>query len=233
MNNVKLAKSLYKKLLQKYLQSSNKACLVEAEEMSQYLIENNIYPEEIIHIHLKTIEKIYPNIINDEQRYAFEFLHESLSSYRKAYENLHDIQIEQDELKAEIQIAAAMQKTLMTTDIPKIDGIDIGAISVPYHQMNGDYYRFIRREDGVLGVAIADIIGKGVPAALSMSMIKYAMDSFYIEDLNAQYILQNLNRVVSKNIASHMFITMFYGQYYPETCTFKYVSVGQDRNSVV
>src|SRR5699024_12364078 len=71
-----------------------------------------------------------------------------------------------------------MQKTLLSTEIPHIEGIDIGAISVPLHQMNGDYYHFITGNDGSMGVAIADVIGKGVPAALSMSMIKYAMYSF-------------------------------------------------------
>ncbi len=43
--------------------------------------------------------------------------------------------------------------------------------------MNGDYYHFVKDENQCIGIAIADVIGKGIPAALSMSMIKYAMDS--------------------------------------------------------
>ena len=59
-----------------------------------------------------------------------------------------------------------------------MDGLDIGAISVPARQMNGDYYHFVKDEKQRIGIAIADVIGKGIPAALSMSMIKYAMDSY-------------------------------------------------------
>src|SRR5699024_5073946 len=88
---------------------------------------------------------------------------------------------------------------------------------VPLHQMNGDYYHFITGNDGSMGVAIADVIGKGVPAALSMSMIKYAMDSFDEEIMSPSAILRNLNAVVERNVASNMFITMFYGHFLPES----------------
>src|SRR5699024_5110135 len=166
----------------------------------------NIYPEEIVRIHMRAIEMLFGEGFNDYKR-SLKFLLESLIAYRKAHEEYEELRLEQWELKSEIQVAANMQKTLLRTKIPNIEGIDIGAISVPYHQMNGDYFHFITGEDGTLGVAIADVIGKGVPAALSMSMIKYAMDSFYDELMSPSAILRNLNSVVERNVASNMFIT--------------------------
>lgn len=117
---------------------------------------------------------------------------------------------------------------MLRTEIPQVDGIDIGAISVPYHQMNGDYFHFITGNDGSMGIAIADVIGKGIPAALSMSMIKYAMDSFEEEVMSPSAILRNLNAVVERNVASNMFITMFYGHFLPESGRLKFASAGHE-----
>ena len=119
------------------------------------------------------------------------------------------------QLKNEIEIAANMQQTLLGTSIPNIDSVDIGAISVPARQMNGDYHHFVKDENHCIGIAIADVIGKGIPAALSMSMIKYSMDSLPDNRHNPGNILESLNRVVEQNVDPSMFITMCYGVYNP------------------
>ena len=58
-----------------------------------------------------------------------------------------------------------MQQTLLETKMPDVDGLDIGAISVPAKKMNGDYHHFVQDENDSVSVAIADVIGKGIPAA--------------------------------------------------------------------
>lgn len=227
MNNMKLAASLYTELLQRYIDDKTSSTN-DAEEMSKYFVRQKIYPDEIIRIHINAVEHIFNEELSEEFRLSLEFLLHSLTNYQKVHQDFERIEKEQLELKSEIDIAADMQETLFTSEVPEYPGLEIGAITVPYLQMNGDYYRFVERDDGVLGVAIADIIGKGVPAALSISMVKYAMDSFHMEDLQPKNILRNLNRVVEKNIASHMFITMFYGQYRPDTSKFIYSSAGHE-----
>ncbi len=227
MHKIKADGQAYKKLLKQYLESNNKSYLDEAKQMSISFVSRNIYPEEIVRIHMKAIDALYGEVFNDYKR-SLEFLLESLIAYRVAHEEYEKLKLEQLELRSEIQVAANMQKTLLATEIPKIEGLDIGAISVPFHQMNGDYYHFITSDEGALGVAIADVIGKGVPAALSMSMIKYAMDSFYEEAMTPSGILRNLNRVVERNVASNMFITMFYGQYFPHSSIFRFASAGHE-----
>lgn len=83
-------------------------------------------------------------------------------------------------------------------------------------------------------MAIADIIGKGVPAALCMSMIKYAMDSLPSEQqLKPSLLLENLNRVVEQNVGDSMFITMMYGYYNRTTADFHYSGAGHEQDSFI
>jgi sigma-B regulation protein RsbU (phosphoserine phosphatase) len=81
---------------------------------------------------------------------------------------------------------------------------------------------------GVLGVAIADIIGKGIPAALCMSMIKYAMDRLGDDPLSPAEVLRDLNTVVERNVDPSMFITMVYGVYDSLNHQFRYATAGHE-----
>src|SRR5699024_9781015 len=98
MNNVKLAESLYTELLQRYVTSDNKNCVTDAEEMSKYFIRKNIYPEEIIRIHLQAIEHIFDDSLSEPFKHTFEFLEHSLSNYRKMYAYYERMEREQKEL---------------------------------------------------------------------------------------------------------------------------------------
>src|SRR5699024_955925 len=129
MNNVKLAESLYTELLQRYLTRDNKNCVTDAEEMSKYFIRKNIYPEEIIRIHSQAINHIFEEKLSEPFLDTFEFLEHSLSNYRKTYDYYQRMERERKELKSEIEVAAAMQQTLLASDVPNIPDLEIGAIS--------------------------------------------------------------------------------------------------------
>lgn len=227
MHKVKTDKQTYTELLRQHIDSNQPCYLEQAKSLSTSFVSRNIFPEEIVRIHKEAIDSLYGNQFVEYQK-SLDFLLETLIAYRKEHVEYEALKMEQLELKSEIQVAANMQKTLLRTCIPEINGIDIGAISVPYNQMNGDYFHFVTGDDGTLGVAIADVIGKGVPAALSMSMIKYAMDSFYEELMSPNAILRNLNSVVERNVATNMFITMFYGQFFPDTGVLRFSSAGHE-----
>ena len=77
----------------------------------------------------------------------------------------------------EIDLASRLQQT-MKTDIPQFDSIQIGVISVAAQKVSGDYFNLIDHRDNFDEFAVADVIGKGIPAALAMSMIKFGMDSY-------------------------------------------------------
>lgn len=227
MYKTKTNVDVYTELLKQYLDNGDSAYLSNADKISKSFIDKKTLPEEIIEIHLKAMDEICGDVPEDYKK-SLLFLFEAMFSYRDIHTEFETMKEAQLELKSEIEVAATMQSVLLTTEKPAMEGLDIGAISVPYQKLNGDYYHFAQGESNALGVTIADVIGKGFPAALSMSMIKYAMDSFYEESMSPKGILRHLNRVVERNVASNMFITMFYGQYFPKTSVFKYASAGHE-----
>ncbi|MGM8366589.1 PP2C family protein-serine/threonine phosphatase [Virgibacillus sp. W0181] len=217
----------YKNQLKVYIETQDEQALYVAEQISKSFIKSNILPEEIVNIHIQALQELYPQLSADISA-SMSFLLETMISYGVAHQEVQDLREEQFALRSEIQVAANMQNTFLATNKPDIEGLDIGAISVPKHQMNGDYHYFIKGNDGSLGIAIADVIGKGVPAALCMSMIKYSVDSFYEESLKPTMILENLNRVVERNVDPNMFVTMLYAQYLPKKSKLEFASAGHE-----
>ncbi|PXW89156.1 sigma-B regulation protein RsbU (phosphoserine phosphatase) [Streptohalobacillus salinus] len=227
MESVALDLDNYRKLLKEYLLTHDETALYQAEQLSKLSVQHNVSPEEIIHVHIKALKELYPEL-PEEVNDSLNFLLEAMISYGLALQEYQHLREKQSALESEISVAANMQKTLLSTKKPEIPGLDIGAISVPANRMNGDYYHFIYDNDHTLGIALADVIGKGIPAALAMSMIKYSMDSFPEDLRQPSRILENLNRVVERNVDPSMFITMFYGLYNPKDQTFSYASAGHE-----
>ncbi|MBU8880530.1 PP2C family protein-serine/threonine phosphatase [Bacillus sp. FJAT-29790] len=217
----------YREILRSYLKESSETALYQGQKFSRKSIEHQIPPEEIISLHCKVLKELFPDI-QKEVLSSFDFLLEFMMDYGLAYQEHQSLRDQQFEMKSEIQIAASIQENLLETPIPQIDDLDIGAISVPAKQMNGDYHHFIH--DGqIINIAIADVIGKGIPAAICMSMIKYAMDSLPESRKNPHHVLENLNSVVENNVDSGMFITMFYGMYDTVKHSFAYASAGHEQ----
>ncbi|QAS54602.1 PP2C family protein-serine/threonine phosphatase [Halobacillus litoralis] len=227
MSTLKLDLENYKELLQEYIKTKDEQALYQAEQFSKYSMQQNISPEEIINVHIQSLQEIYPDMPEYIQS-SMSFLLETMISYGLAYQEYQALREKQLELKSEISVAANMQKTLLSTVKPDLAEVDVGALSVPAKQMNGDYHHFVHDGKGSLGIAVADVIGKGVPAALCMSMIKYSMDSFPERRTDPSVILESLNRVVERNVDSSMFITMFYGLYNSNDHTFTYSSAGHE-----
>lgn len=221
-----LFESTYRGILSSYLKESTEAALYQGQKLSRKAIEDQISPEEIINVHCSALKNLFPDL-PQQVLSSFDFLLEVMMDYGLAYQEHQSLRDQQLEIRSEIEIAASVQDNLLETQIPQIDELDIGAISIPAKQMNGDYYRFVQDQQ-LISIAIADVIGKGIPAALCMSMIKYAMDSLPESRKHPQQVLENLNRVVENNVDSSMFITMLYGIYDPLQHTFTYASAGHE-----
>ena len=220
-------RDLYKDILGNYIQTQNEQILYQGQKLSRKSLENEISPEDIVSIHKEVIEEIYSDI-PEKVLHSLDFLLEVMISYGLALREHQTLKNKQRELRSEIEVAANVQQTLLGTKDPASSTLEIGAISVPAKQMNGDYFHFVEEEHGGLSIAIADVIGKGIPAAMCMSMIKYAMDSLPDSRKNPSYVLENLNNIVERNVDPSMFITMFYGSYNPETNLFDYASAGHE-----
>lgn len=218
--------SKYKKILQHFIQNRTEEALYEGQKFSRHVIEHQIPPEEIISMHKKVLQDLFSDL-SPSILHSLDFLLEVMIGYGLAYQEHQFLRNKQQELKTEIEIAANVQQTLLKTDIPSIECLDIGVKSVPANIMTGDYYRFVE-DDETVSIAIADVIGKGIPAALCMSMIKYAMDSLPESRKNPSQVLENLNSVVEQNVDASMFITMLFGIYHTKKHQFTYASAGHE-----
>lgn len=217
----------YKEILESYMRDQNEQALYLSQKFSRKSLEHKVSPEEIISLHRTALLDLGIEV-SEAMLPSFDILLEVMMAYGLAYREHQNLRTIQQELKSEIEVAANMQQTLLGTQVPDVDCLDIGAISVPARQMSGDYYHFVQDEQGTVSVAIADVIGKGIPAALCMSMIKYSMDSLPEGRHEPSHVLESLNRVVEQNVDPTMFITMFYGMYNTVNHTFYYSSAGHE-----
>ncbi|MTH55164.1 SpoIIE family protein phosphatase [Bacillus mangrovi] len=218
--------SKYKELLHNYINELTETALYQGQKFSRQTLQQQIPPEEIVSIHRKVLQDLFPDTKEDVLS-SLDFLLEVMVGYGLAYQEHQILRDKQLEIKSEIEIAANVQQTLLETKIPICDELDIGAVSIPSKQMNGDYHHFVQDENHI-SIALADVIGKGIPAALCMSMIKYTMDSLPESRKEPGYVLENLNRVVEQNVDPSMFITMFYGMYDLHTHLFSFASAGHE-----
>jgi sigma-B regulation protein RsbU (phosphoserine phosphatase) len=216
----------YRELLTSYLRDKSEDHLYEAQQMSRWMMEQKIPPEEMVSYHAEAVKSELPDL-PPSVRDSFDVLIEMMIGYGISMREHESLLNRQKELEYEIEVAVGMQQTLLPDAPPDLPDLDIGVISVPAYRMSGDYYNFVDDGGGAVGVAISDIIGKGIPAALCMSMIKYAMDQFD-HPLDPSDILRRLNIVVERNVDPSMFITMVYGVYDIHNHRFRYAAAGHE-----
>lgn len=190
------------------------------------LIQKKVTPEEVISIHKQAIETLYPNVSN-EISHSYDFLIEVMVHFGLTLKEHESLLEQQEEIKAEMNVAAKIQNMLLKTENPKVDYVDIGLVSIPIRNMNGDYVYF-SAENEYVSVAVTDVVGKGVPAALCMSMVKYGLDTLKFSNNNPAYVLEVLNQIIEKSVDDSMFVSMFYGRYDNERNVFTYGSAGHE-----
>ncbi|MDS9472185.1 PP2C family protein-serine/threonine phosphatase [Sporosarcina pasteurii] len=217
----------YKEILKQYIQDQNEKDLYSGQKFSRQFIEKEISPEEVIGIHKASLKELFPEA-SDKLWHSFDFLIEMMIHYGLALQEHQSLIRKQEEMEMEMKIAAQVQNTLLKTKVPNFPCLDIGFLTIPAKQMSGDYIYFLNDDPNNASVAVADVIGKGIPAALCMSMIKYGMDSMQYESASPGIVLEIVNRIVEDSIDDSMFISMFYGMYNAENSAFSYASAGHE-----
>lgn len=217
----------YKEIMRQYVIRQTEQNLYAGQNFSRQLIQKNIAPEEVISIHKAALEEMQPEL-PENVWHSFDLLIEMMIRYGLALKEHQSLLQRQEEMKMEMDLAANVQKTLLKTTVPAVSGLEIGLISVPARQMNGDYIYFLSDNTKYAGVAVADVIGKGIPAALCMSMVKYGMDSLQDSNTDPAIVLDVINRIVEKSVDDDMFISMFYGRYNVTNSVFTYGSAGHE-----
>lgn len=141
-----------------------------------------------------------------------------------------------ERLDQELEIGAEIQRRLLPRQCPNIPGVTIAARCKQANRVGGDYYDFIpanhnplklnnksNAEDARWGLVIGDVMGKGVPAGLLMTMMRGMLRGEVLHGNSPSGILQNLNRVMYADLEnSHRFVTLFYSEYNPQTRILSY-----------
>ncbi len=117
---------------------------------------------------------------------------------------------ESDKLHHELEESHEIQAALMPKTLPQIDGFDIAATWKPARTVGGDYYDVLKFSDQHTALCIADVAGKGMPAALLMSNVQAVLKSVASDFVESAEVCVRVNKVVCDNIVSHRFITCFY-----------------------
>jgi phosphoserine phosphatase RsbU/P len=110
----------------------------------------------------------------------------------------------------ELQRAQEIQQALLPKQVPQIPGFDVAGLWQPARMVGGDYFDVLSLGDNKLGICIADVVGKGVSAALLMANVQAAVRAFAFDDQNPASLCTRLNRVLCDNIAEGKFVTFFY-----------------------
>jgi sigma-B regulation protein RsbU (phosphoserine phosphatase) len=113
-------------------------------------------------------------------------------------------------LDTDLEVAKDIQRILLPSTAPDIGGYEINGINLAAQQVSGDYFDYIRIDDHRLGVAIADVSGKGVPASLIMAMCRSVLRSKAPGNDSSARVLSSVNRQLYPDIKEDMFISMAY-----------------------
>src|SRR5207247_2639029 len=133
----------------------------------------------------------------------------SVAAIRVQNARLLEARLEQERLERELQLASEIQQRLQPTAPPSVHGYELQGISFPCYEIGGDYYDFIKRDDGRLVIALGDVSGKGTAAALLMSSLHAAIHAQTGSHDTLVEPLSPVNRYLSDNIPPYPFVNLF------------------------
>ncbi len=168
--------------------------------------------------------------------------------YIQLVADLTAVAIENDSILKEIRLhervdrqlstGAEIQSQLLPDHCPVIEGIELAAKCRPAFQVGGDYYDFMptrpeligsRRQRARWALVIGDVMGKGVPAGLLMTMLRGMLRAEVLSGLPPDRILHDLNQLAQEDLSySHRFVTLFYSDYDPKTKRLRYANAAHN-----
>ncbi|MDD1717546.1 MAG: SpoIIE family protein phosphatase [Methanoregulaceae archaeon] len=188
------------------------------------------------------VDTFIPNLLGRAGRYFWAKaspLYDPEGNITGAIESIRDI-TERREMEgrlarsnAELQIAADIQKSFMPDVIPQIAGFDIAARTVMAKEVGGDFFdvipfEIITLEPGTLGLLVADVSGKGVPAALFMALSRIVVRVNALWHSDPAKAIYDANNIITQDSKSGMFVTLFFGTLRETDRTLTYVNAGHN-----
>lgn len=136
--------------------------------------------------------------------------------------------LEKQKLEEELDLAREIQRNLLPQKIPVYKNFEIAAINLSSKQVGGDYYDIIPLDKNTCCIAIADVSGKGVPAALLMANMQAFLQVICRQNIPLDIATGMINDLITQNTSDGKFITFFWGIFDDINSTIKYVNAGHN-----
>lgn len=152
----------------------------------------------------------------------------NVAAIRIEHARLNEVEQAERLLARELEQAAEIQRRLLPAAPPAIDGFDLAAYHAPCWTVGGDYYDFLVHPDGHVTLLVADVAGKGMPAALLMSSLQARVQVVAEEGDEVGSMVKRLNRLICKHCPGNRFITLFACVLDPRTGEMTYCNAGHN-----
>jgi sigma-B regulation protein RsbU (phosphoserine phosphatase) len=190
-------------------------------------------------------EMVAPIISNDEVIGVFDLESDSLNAYTPddlqvlmllasqvaiiiEKVMLHEQLVEKKRLEGQLEVARQVQLELLPPADPNIEGFEISAYNFPTEEVSGDYYDWVRIYDDQIGLVIADVSGKGVPAALLMAFLRASLRAAIHIGYAPHISMAKVNYLLWESIERNQFVTAFYGVLDASNKTLAYTNAGHN-----
>ena len=139
---------------------------------------------------------------------------------------LFEEQVDAERIQRQIDAAGEIQRRMLPTSPPKVPGLTFGYVYDPALSVGGDFYDCIELPGGEVGVVVADVVGKGLPAALMMASVRSALRASTHCDHEVNAAVAAVNRHMYRDTLVSEFATLVYGKFSPDGSTFSYCNAG-------
>lgn len=141
---------------------------------------------------------------------------------------LHSEVLENRRLEEELAIGQRIQRTFLPERDPKVPNFDIAGANYSSGLVGGDYYDYVRITEGHLGIVVADVSGKGIPAALIMASFRASLIAEVRNNYAIRTIFAKVNRLLWESVEPDRFVTAIYGVLDLNARRFTYVNAGHN-----
>jgi serine phosphatase RsbU (regulator of sigma subunit) len=142
--------------------------------------------------------------------------------------HLHHLALEKQKIEQELEVASSIQQRILPQSLPSIPGYDVAGTNIPSKSVGGDYFNCIPLRDGRFALVVADVTGKGVPAALLVSSLHAFLWAFFENPLPLDQMTRRLNAVTYTSTTEDRFITAFIVLLDPASGEIECVSAGHN-----
>jgi serine phosphatase RsbU (regulator of sigma subunit) len=157
----------------------------------------------------------------------------NVAGLRIERERLVDIEQAERLMAAELEQAAEIQRQLLPAEAPVVAGLDLAGYNAACRTVGGDYYDFLTYPDGRIGIVIADVAGKGMPAALVVASLQAKVQALADTPGDTAAMVGRLNRGMAATCPRNRFVTLFFAVLDPLTGELAYSNAGHNPPFVV